>query len=436
MSANQEREHLAHIIDSTVGRPGIYNPHDESHFDRRRTSSGTFAEVPRRPAISILSKMGINAGMHTHHLHEEVLQESDPESDSSSDNGDMDEFQHRDSKRTGSGDPTKQPLLSSLGRGRRRSGSNASSANSGGTVRGNERAERPTLPTAYGTMSTSHSVIERTAQDGKNVEEFPPFHPRTTPKLPPAETPRTQSTSPVRHSGTQTPRDARPAPLRPGMSRQSSAMRFSSRPVPETTVTVEDEGSKISFAPSRPESSRPERPPHSRQSSYGKFSSRPMPETKITGSGEEPRTISFAETPVQQSQSAAHSRHHSRQNSQYSQFGQSDLNLSVSEVSGSYRMASGEEDAPETGSPYSTQGLALSFNDLPSRAQHLILNELMRQNSRDTAVIMSTLPIPAEGTSHDNAATVQYLSDVEVLCNELPPTLMVLSNNMTVTVSI
>jgi potassium/chloride transporter 9 len=99
-------------------------------------------------------------------------------------------------------------------------------------------------------------------------------------------------------------------------------------------------------------------------------------------------------------------------------------------------MASGEEDAPETGSPYSTQGLALSFNDLPSRAQHLILNELMRQNSRDTAVIMSTLPIPAEGTSHDNAATVQYLSDVEVLCNELPPTLMVLSNNMTVTVSI
>jgi len=89
-----------------------------------------------------------------------------------------------------------------------------------------------------------------------------------------------------------------------------------------------------------------------------------------------------------------------------------------------------------TGSPYSTQGLALSFNDLPSRAQHLILNELMRRNSADTAVLMTTLPVPSEGTCLDEETTIRYLSDIEVLCNELPPILMVLSNSMTVTVNL
>ena len=80
-------------------------------------------------------------------------------------------------------------------------------------------------------------------------------------------------------------------------------------------------------------------------------------------------------------------------------------------------------------------GLAL-FNDLPSRAQHLILNELMRQNSGDSAVILTTLPIPEEGTSKSEEASLKYLSDIEVLCHELPPVLLVLSNNMTVTVSL
>jgi potassium/chloride transporter 9 len=100
----------------------------------------------------------------------------------------------------------------------------------------------------------------------------------------------------------------------------------------------------------------------------------------------------------------------------------------------SYR-ASAEFNNAE-GAPYSTQGVALSFNDLPSRAQHLILNELMKQNSKDTAVLLTTLPIPNEGTYMDVDSTIQYLSDVELLCHDLPPALLVLSNNMTVTVSL
>jgi potassium/chloride transporter 9 len=66
----------------------------------------------------------------------------------------------------------------------------------------------------------------------------------------------------------------------------------------------------------------------------------------------------------------------------------------------------------------------------------LILNELMRQNSSDTAVMLTTLPIPQENTCQSEEASLAYLSDVEVLCNGLPPVLLVLSNHMTVTVSL
>ncbi|KFY83304.1 hypothetical protein V498_08168 [Pseudogymnoascus sp. VKM F-4517 (FW-2822)] len=88
------------------------------------------------------------------------------------------------------------------------------------------------------------------------------------------------------------------------------------------------------------------------------------------------------------------------------------------------------------GSTYSTQSLPLSFNDLPCRAQHLILNELMRQNSNDTAVMFTTLPSPAPGTHTDEEACVAYVSDLEVLGRSCPPCLMVHSNSMTVTMSL
>ncbi|KKY17874.1 putative cation chloride [Diplodia seriata] len=55
------------------------------------------------------------------------------------------------------------------------------------------------------------------------------------------------------------------------------------------------------------------------------------------------------------------------------------------------------------------QSVPLSFNDLPCRAQHLILNELIRRESgkdQRTAVIFTTLPSPVEGTCEDEHASV------------------------------
>ncbi|EMD62098.1 hypothetical protein GGP41_002426 [Bipolaris sorokiniana] len=97
----------------------------------------------------------------------------------------------------------------------------------------------------------------------------------------------------------------------------------------------------------------------------------------------------------------------------------------------------GTSTTPSLASGFPThQSLPLSFNDLPCRAQHLILNELMRRHSSATAVIFTTLPSPLQGTCESEAESVKYISDLEVLCQGLPPTLLVHSNSMTVTMNL
>ncbi|KAI9665101.1 MAG: hypothetical protein M1821_006549 [Bathelium mastoideum] len=91
--------------------------------------------------------------------------------------------------------------------------------------------------------------------------------------------------------------------------------------------------------------------------------------------------------------------------------------------------------SPASGYPF-PQSVSVSFNDLPCRAQHLILNELMARESGETAVVFTTLPSPAEGTSESMEDSVRYLSDLEMLCLGLPPVLLVHSNSMTVTMSL
>lgn len=83
-----------------------------------------------------------------------------------------------------------------------------------------------------------------------------------------------------------------------------------------------------------------------------------------------------------------------------------------------------------------TQSIPLSFNDLPCRAQHLILNELIRAESELAAVVFTTLPSPVAGTSASEEDSVRYLGELDVLCKDLPPTLLVHSNSMTVTMNL
>lgn len=469
MSSSQERTHLTHILDSTSGRRGIYNPHEELATFTGPLDSTYLGHSQHRPNMAMLTKLGVNVGMHTHHLIDSVLRKSvsrgadmidatlsseDDSATTDDDNDDEDDDIFGPQTAPSSSNP-RQPLLSqkrpqpgssheyaSETVRRRKSqsplserrgpkyGSTSTSAELGGAQSGGSwRAdeETPKAPSGSG------------AGDSGAWSQFPSL--RNPPLLTPGGSHRGRSVSPERAA-----MGASSGPPRPAISRQSSGVRFSSRPVPETTVTSEGDDSRIAFAESGAPTPKAERPPHSRQSSFnrGGFSSRPVPETRVTGGDDAPRTITFAEEPVYRSESAARSRAQSRQPSrqgsvnisrQSSYAIEGDANIDIPELLESYRHG-GDGQQGESGSTYSTQSFALSFNDLPRRAQHLILNELMRQHSRDTGVIMTTLPVPSESTSASEVDTIGYLSDVEVLCNELPPTLMVLSNSMTVTVSL
>ncbi|OLL23780.1 Vacuolar cation-chloride cotransporter 1 [Neolecta irregularis DAH-3] len=82
------------------------------------------------------------------------------------------------------------------------------------------------------------------------------------------------------------------------------------------------------------------------------------------------------------------------------------------------------------------RGNTLGFNDLPSKAQHLVVNELIRINSHDTAVVFTTLPSPSANTYRSTERSLEYVEGLEILCEELPPTLLIHSKNLTVTTSL
>lgn len=184
----------------------------------------------------------------------------------------------------------------------------------------------------------------------------------------------------------------------------------------------------------RPSSVQSARPSLSRHASTPKFSSKPVPITRVATEDGPGPSIMFTQTPSPPPRRG-------RLPSAYRSNLSSSTNLFPDHISEVSEPDSSHPNAFSTassrrGSTYSTQALPLSFNDLPSRAQHLILNELMRKKSGKTAVMFTTLPSPVEGTSQSEEASRAYLGDLEVLCKGCPPVLMVHSNTMTVTVSL
>ncbi|OCT46480.1 cation chloride cotransporter [Cladophialophora carrionii] len=157
---------------------------------------------------------------------------------------------------------------------------------------------------------------------------------------------------------------------------------------------------------------------HASRAVSSNFTSEPVPPTKVNVEEEAGPSIMFADDP-----------HPRRQ--------ETDEDVPAARPS-IYQRARDDSTNPQP----SAQGfptaasIPLSFNDLPSRAQHLILNEIISQNSDDTAVIFTTLPAPFEGTYRSETDSLGYISDLEVLAGGLPPTLLVHSNSMTVTTNL
>lgn len=78
----------------------------------------------------------------------------------------------------------------------------------------------------------------------------------------------------------------------------------------------------------------------------------------------------------------------------------------------------------------------LSFNDLPAKAQHVILNDMMYTISKDSAVIFSTLPAPPLGTHKSEEDSLEYVNSLELWCQDLPPVVLLHSQSMTVTTAL
>lgn len=77
----------------------------------------------------------------------------------------------------------------------------------------------------------------------------------------------------------------------------------------------------------------------------------------------------------------------------------------------------------------------LSFDDIPAKGQHIILNELMKRHSPKphTEVVFSTLPAPSLNTHLDDGESFEYVNNLAIWMNELPP--VILFNSQTVTVT-
>jgi potassium/chloride transporter 9 len=178
-------------------------------------------------------------------------------------------------------------------------------------------------------------------------------------------------------------------------------------------------------------------PPMCRQS-LPKFTSNPTPRTAVSSEETAGPSITFVDTP--ESSTANKQDPMIVTSGEPTQFAADNNNPETasphSAAASSYHQPTDTGTAsPASGFP-AQQAIPLSFNDLPCRAQHLILNELIRQHSEDTAVVFTTLPSPMEGTCESEAESVKYISDLEVLCQGLPPVLLVHSNSMTVTMNL
>ncbi|KAI4663821.1 uncharacterized protein J4E78_004240 [Alternaria triticimaculans] len=177
------------------------------------------------------------------------------------------------------------------------------------------------------------------------------------------------------------------------------------------------------------------KPPTMRRQSLPKFTSNPTPRTAISSEETAGPSITFVDTPKPATANKQDPIVTSGEPSQLAAENTPANSSPHSAAASSHQPTDTGTASPASGFP-AQQAIPLSFNDLPCRAQHLILNELIRKHSDETAVVFTTLPSPIEGTCESEAESVKYISDLEVLCQGLPPVLLVHSNSMTVTMNL
>ena len=406
------------VMDDANAWPG-------SSFQERDASVGGYEDrlrhlirySRRRQSFSNLSSFGVSFGMRTHRLNDDMLSRHASRA-SASDVSDSEETDSDDSNAVEESPEDEQSidLSETASEPEERSttiGLSDHDQNTVDLISDNPQSSDPATRKTHSKKSSLSSKKSRSSKKDQSLYLGPASDAAELSKFNLQALDLAQSQMHV--ASPETP----PKPIEDESPRGRSGLPHD---VPEVDAVDFDERPPRRLYPD-PKQQRP-----SRSSSPGNFTSLPVPETKVANDDvgpsimfvDEPRPLRKDTTDVRHTDEI-HQTSRGRPRSIYQR------NIGTSSA------ASGTASA--SGFP-SSASIPLSFNDLPSRAQHLILNELIMQQSEDTAVVFTTLPAPAEGTYKSESDSLGYVSDLEVLCGGLPPTLMVHSNSMTVTMNL
>jgi solute carrier family 12 (potassium/chloride transporters), member 9 len=365
----------------------------------------------KRPSIANLSNLGVSMGMRTHRLDDDLISRHASHASASEDSEWSDEESFAsDSALEGSDEEDSTDISRSESESEQISFRTAPAAASSPSV-SKTQSKRSSLASSRKSRSPKKRSLRHAAHEAApEVSGIPPNLPRedfnsTLIEVTSPRSPSPKQGSDLHRGRTSTAQrdlkiDGTDRIRHP--SRRSPGARFSSSPVPVSKVASEEgAGPSIMFA---------EEPRPSRQAP-DTTTATPIPNYGAT--------TCTSDTP----QKSIYQRPHA------SQSPPKPSNTTTIAANGAAKTATGPTAT-------SSASIPLSFNDLPCRAQHLILNELITSQSEDTAVIFTTLPAPVEGTYKSEVESLAYVSDLEVLCGGLPPTLMVHSNSMTVTMNL
>ncbi|EKG14813.1 hypothetical protein MPH_08088 [Macrophomina phaseolina MS6] len=386
----EEMAQIEGFLENASNWPGTsFLQGDRESKPRRFADLKRILRRRRRTSMSSLKQFGVSMGMRTHRLPPD-LADAEESSSSQSEGEDTGDSEDSDSNPSAASENDIDELhsdasdLESITPVRR-----TRSADEGASRSSTPRLRSQRIPSATPSSSTDqiqHSKVKisvpeqpvTAGSDSTLVTSQPPTHPTSTPQ------PGNSDTSLA-------------------ASRQSLP-KFTSKPVPRTQVAAEDgPGPSIMFAePLSPEERR----------------GGPGLGTSIYTRSGSPQVITQPPFPPPQGSPPP-------------------ITMTQAPRLDSPDGAASVAPSQASGYPFQ-QSVPLSFNDLPCRAQHLILNELIRRESSAeyTAVVFTTLPSPVEGTCEVEQESVKYLADLEVLCQGLPPVMLVHSNSMTVTTNL
>lgn len=403
-SATDDLSGIAGIITTSTAWPEAsfqQGPRGEGRVERFLGLRRLLRKSKRRHTMSGITKLGVSLGMRTHRLSPNVVKQHASQFSASEESGSDSDTDSESSYGAGSDGPE--------------------SAASEGDIDDFESEASP--------IEAQKHLVRRRKSHGDTIRGPPPSKKSTGEqevKVPERPLPRqwvTESSATTSAPNLKVAQPELPTAKPSSISNLSTSLKAASEASesrPGSSAEPTKLSSKTGLPLLRPLSSDTERPSLSRHASTPKFTSRPVPITRVATEDGPGPSIMFTDTPSPPVRS-------SRLPSAYRPSAYFPENISE---------ASELPSPSPSGSAYATQAVPLSFNDLPCRAQHLILNELIRSESKDTAVMFTTLPSPVEGTCKSEEASKGYLSDLEVLCKGCPPVLMVHSNSMTVTMSL